>query len=150
MNEEYENVDDEDNLLEEEDSRNSEFKKKNIYLHTLHIDLYLDKLTLRLLTLQSYSVDGFLGVSSSSLQPRFFVTVWHRDHSYPSIQLLWTIRESVRAAVRYISIRQPSIRFGLSSTDLLQCPREEVHDLQETVAGNILKKKLIEISLFFY
>lgn len=28
MNEEYENVDDEDNLLEEEDSRNSEFKKK--------------------------------------------------------------------------------------------------------------------------
>ena len=28
MNEEYENVDDEDNLLEEEDSRNSEFKKR--------------------------------------------------------------------------------------------------------------------------
>lgn len=28
MNEEYENVDDEDNLLEEEDSRNSKFKKK--------------------------------------------------------------------------------------------------------------------------
>lgn len=142
MNEEYENVDDEDNLLEEEDSRNSKSKKNiYIYIHTLHIDLYLDKLMLRLLILQSYSVDGFLGVSSSSLQPRFFVTIGHRDHSYPSIRLLWTIREPVRAAIRYnISIRQPSIRFGLSSTDLLQCSREEVYDLQETLAGNILKK----------
>lgn len=89
MNEEYENVDDEDNLLEEEDSRNSKSKKNiYIYIHTLHIDLYFDKLMLPLLILQSYSMDGFLGVSSSSLQPRFFVTIGHRDHSYPSIRLL--------------------------------------------------------------
>lgn len=39
MNEEYENVDDEDNLLEEEDSRNSEFKK--IYIFIPCISLYI-------------------------------------------------------------------------------------------------------------
>lgn len=117
-------------------------KKEYIHLHTLRIDLYLtNKLILRLLTLQSYPVDGFLGVSSSSLQPRFFVTVGHWDHSYPSIQLLRTIREPIRATIRYVSIWQPSIRFGLSSTDLLQCSREKVYDLQETLAGNIFKKK---------
>lgn len=39
MNEEYENVDDEDNLLEEEDSRNSKFKKKknNIFIPCISI-----------------------------------------------------------------------------------------------------------------
>lgn len=91
MNEEYENVDDEDNLLEEEDSRNSK-SKKYIYIYSYLVYrlvlINLDKLMLRLLILQSYSVDGFLGVSSSSLQPRFFVTIGHRDHSYPSIRLL--------------------------------------------------------------
>lgn len=40
MNEEYENVDDEDNLLEEEDSRNSEFKRK-IYIFILCISIYI-------------------------------------------------------------------------------------------------------------
>lgn len=42
MNEEYENVDDEDNLLEEEDSRNSKSKKKiYIYIFIPCISIYI-------------------------------------------------------------------------------------------------------------
>lgn len=42
MNEEYENIDDEDNLLEEEDSRNSK-SKKYIYIFIPCISTCLDK-----------------------------------------------------------------------------------------------------------
>lgn len=42
MNEEYENVDDEDNLLEEEDSRNSKSKKNiHIYIFIPCISIYI-------------------------------------------------------------------------------------------------------------
>lgn len=66
MNEEYDNVDDEDNLLDEEDPRNGKWKQ----IPSLSIEM-LRKLISFLLRqyviARSYPVDGLIGVPPSSL-----------------------------------------------------------------------------------